>query len=203
MNDIGRNDPCPCGSGIKYKKCCMPGTASDSVTSEEVAGIRASAYKHMSDEKWSEAIALFKSILDATAYSSNKANRKEISAAISPKNYLNQPTTVVEQVLTGRFADGLGKVRNEPDRIDFDPFPWHSMAVWILTQMKRWGYVEGDINYKQIAEQVYLATDAADVMKSMGQTPPGSTYANYTIMGKEFDPTKPDEYISSFAIKRT
>jgi SWIM/SEC-C metal-binding protein len=21
---IGRNDPCPCGSGRKYKKCCMP-----------------------------------------------------------------------------------------------------------------------------------------------------------------------------------
>jgi hypothetical protein len=23
MSDIGRNDPCPCGSGKKYKKCCM------------------------------------------------------------------------------------------------------------------------------------------------------------------------------------
>ena len=21
---IGRNDPCPCGSGKKYKKCCYP-----------------------------------------------------------------------------------------------------------------------------------------------------------------------------------
>ena len=21
--DIGRNDPCPCGSGKKYKNCCM------------------------------------------------------------------------------------------------------------------------------------------------------------------------------------
>jgi mRNA-degrading endonuclease toxin of MazEF toxin-antitoxin module len=21
---IGRNDPCPCGSEIKYKKCCLP-----------------------------------------------------------------------------------------------------------------------------------------------------------------------------------
>ena len=21
--DIGRNDPCPCGSGKKYKKCCQ------------------------------------------------------------------------------------------------------------------------------------------------------------------------------------
>ncbi|RLD63238.1 MAG: hypothetical protein DRI84_09935 [Bacteroidetes bacterium] len=20
---VGRNDPCPCGSGKKYKKCCM------------------------------------------------------------------------------------------------------------------------------------------------------------------------------------
>jgi len=23
--DIGRNDLCPCGSGKKYKKCCMKG----------------------------------------------------------------------------------------------------------------------------------------------------------------------------------
>ena len=23
MAKIGRNDPCPCGSGNKYKKCCM------------------------------------------------------------------------------------------------------------------------------------------------------------------------------------
>ena len=22
-NRVGRNDPCPCGSGKKYKKCCM------------------------------------------------------------------------------------------------------------------------------------------------------------------------------------
>ena len=26
MRDVGRNDPCPCGSGKKYKKCCL-GTA--------------------------------------------------------------------------------------------------------------------------------------------------------------------------------
>jgi hypothetical protein len=24
MTDIGRNNPCPCGSGLKYKKCCLP-----------------------------------------------------------------------------------------------------------------------------------------------------------------------------------
>ena len=24
MNKTGRNDPCPCGSGDKYKRCCLP-----------------------------------------------------------------------------------------------------------------------------------------------------------------------------------
>ncbi len=24
MRDVGRNDPCPCGSGRKFKKCCLP-----------------------------------------------------------------------------------------------------------------------------------------------------------------------------------
>lgn len=148
-------------------------------------------------------LALFKSILDATAYSQDLSNRPEISEAISPKNYLNQPTTVVQQVLTGRFADGLGKVRNEPTRIDFDPFPYHSFSVWILSQMKRWGYIEGDVDFKEISEQVYLATDAQAVMKEMGQTPPDITYKSHTIMGKTFDPAEPDAYIESFAIKRT
>ena len=147
--------------------------------------------------------ALFKSIVDATHFSSKAENRKDIAKAIAPKNYLNQPIPVLEQVLTGRFADGLGNVRDEPDRIDFDPFPWHSMAVWILTQMKRWGYIKGNVNYKQISEQVYLAADCGKLMKELGYEPPKKTYANYSIMGKTFDYTRPEEYIKSFAIKRT
>jgi nitrate/nitrite transport system substrate-binding protein len=76
-----------------------------------------------------------------------------IAKVIAPTAYLNQPETVIEQVLTGKFADGLGAVKNVPDRADFDPVPWYSMAVWMLTQMKRWGYVKGEVNYKDIAER--------------------------------------------------
>ncbi len=147
--------------------------------------------------------ALLRAIIDATHYSSKPENRKEISAAIAPKNYLNQPVPVIQQVLTGRYADGLGEVKNVPDRIDFDPFPWHSMAVWILTQMKRWGYIKGDVDYNKIAEQVYLASDAAKIMKELGYAPPNKTYENYTIMGKPFDHTQPEAYIESFKIRRT
>jgi len=147
--------------------------------------------------------ALMKAIVDATAYSQKAENRLEISKAIAPKNYLNQPEAVIAQVLTGRYADGLGNVKNDPKRIDFDPFPWHSMGVWILTQMKRWGYIEGNIDYKAIAEEVYLAADASRIMKDLGYDAPDHTYEKYTIMGKEFDPDKAEEYVNSFAIKRT
>jgi nitrate/nitrite transport system substrate-binding protein len=146
--------------------------------------------------------ALLKSIIDATQYASNPDNRKEISAAIAPTNYLNQPVEVIEQVLTGTYADGLGEVKQVPDRIDFDPFPWHSMGVWILTQMKRWGYIEGDIDYKAVAEQVYLAADARKIMTDLGYDAPAESYKSHVIMGKTFDPAMPEDYVSSFAIKK-
>jgi nitrate/nitrite transport system substrate-binding protein len=113
------------------------------------------------------------------------------------------PETVLEQILTGTFADGLGQVRKDPTRVDFDPFPWQSFAIWILTQMKRWGQIKGDVNYKAIAEQVYLATDTTRLMKEAGLTPPTSTMKTFSVMGKPFDPEKPEDYLASFKIKRS
>jgi nitrate/nitrite transport system substrate-binding protein len=146
--------------------------------------------------------ALLKAIIDATAFAARQENRKQIAAAIAPANYLNQPETVLEQILTGTFADGLGNVRTDPGRIDFDPFPWESFAIWILTQMKRWGQVKGDVDYAGIAKEVYLATDTAKLMQEVGLTPPATASKAFKVMGKEFDPSKPEDYIKSFAIKR-
>ncbi|TAL10861.1 MAG: nitrate ABC transporter substrate-binding protein [Nitrospirae bacterium] len=147
--------------------------------------------------------ALLKAVIDATEHAADKSNRKAIAKAIAPKNYLNQPEEVLEQILTGEFPDGLGNIRKVPDRIDFDPFPWHSMAIWILTQMKRWGYVKGDVNYKKIAEEVYLTSSCREVMQAMGHKPPKDNLKKHKFAdGKVFDPEKPEEYIKSFAIRR-
>jgi nitrate/nitrite transport system substrate-binding protein len=146
--------------------------------------------------------ALIRAIVDATAYASKAENRKEIAETIAPAAYLNAPVTVIEQSLTGTYADGLGNIKRDPKRVDFDPFPWHSFAVWMLTQMKRWGQIKGDVDYKTVAEQVFLATDTAKLMTEMGLTPPPSSYKSFSVMGKTFDPAKPDEYVESFAIKR-
>jgi nitrate/nitrite transport system substrate-binding protein len=68
--------------------------------------------------------------------------------------------------------------------------------------MKRWGQIKGDVDYKQVAEQVYLATDTSKVMTEMGLTPPGSAYKSFSIMGKTFDPAKPEDYLNGFKIRK-
>ncbi|MFG1400944.1 CmpA/NrtA family ABC transporter substrate-binding protein [Xanthobacter sediminis] len=147
--------------------------------------------------------ALLRAIVDATGYASKAENRKAIAEAIAPAAYLNAPPIVLEQVLVGKYANGLGQIKDDPNRIDFDPFPWESFAVWMLTQMKRWGQVKGEVDYQGIANRVFLATDAAKVMKEMGLTPPTATTKSFSVMGKVFDPAQPEQYLASFAIKRS
>jgi hypothetical protein len=36
MEKVGRNDPCPCGSGIKFKKCCESKAAKKSIGAAQV-----------------------------------------------------------------------------------------------------------------------------------------------------------------------
>ncbi|TCT08046.1 CmpA/NrtA family ABC transporter substrate-binding protein [Aquabacter spiritensis] len=146
--------------------------------------------------------AVTKAIIDATGYAQKAENRKQIAEAIAPANYLNQPQIVLEQILTGTFADGLGKIEKDPNRIAFDPFPYNAFAIWILTQMKRWGQVKGDVDYAGIAKKVYLETQTGALMKELGQTPP-TAQKTIVVMGKPFDPAKPEEYVASFAIKRS
>ena len=149
--------------------------------------------------------ALVRAIVDATQYAHDPGHRKEIARAIAPRNFLNQPVEVVEQVLTGTFPDGLGNTRTVADRIDFDPFPYQSMAIWILTQMKRWGYVKSDVDYKKIAAEVYTATSTREVMKSLGYKAPSQNATKHTfVLGKTkiFDPDRPEDYVKSFAIRK-
>jgi nitrate/nitrite transport system substrate-binding protein len=146
--------------------------------------------------------ALFRAVLTAANMANQPKDRELIARIIAPTQYLNQPETVLTQVLTGKFADGLGGIKTVPDRAGFDPVPWQSMAVWMLTQMKRWGYVKGDVDYKGIAEKVFLLTDAKKFMAQVGMKPPEGAYKKFKVMGKEFDPAKADDYAKSFAINK-
>ncbi|BCO29691.1 hypothetical protein MIZ03_4615 [Rhodoferax lithotrophicus] len=144
--------------------------------------------------------ALYRAIISASVLASQPGSREQIVKAIAPAPYLNQPEELLTQIMTGRFDDGLGNSRNVPDRVLFDPIPWQSMAVWMLTQMKRWGYLKAEVNYQQIAEKVFMLTDAKKQMAMSGWRAPDGAYRKHRIMGKTFDPATPEDYLKGFVI---
>jgi nitrate/nitrite transport system substrate-binding protein len=141
--------------------------------------------------------AAFRAIIGASLHVSDPGSRAGMAKILSQPQYLNQPETVIDQVLTGRYADGLGNVKSVPRRIDFQPFPHYSYAVWLLTQMRRWNMIKEDIDYKAIASQVMLATDAKRLMEAAGGKAPAVGFRKERILGKEFDSSKPEEYMQS------
>jgi nitrate/nitrite transport system substrate-binding protein len=40
-------------------------------------------------------------------------------------------------------------------------------------------------------------------IQEMGLAPPTDTSKTFVVMGKIFDPSKPDDYVKSFSIKRS
>jgi len=54
MAKIGRNDPCPCGSGQKYKRCCLPrdeaAAAADRAAAPALDSDTAAPFEWVSDD---------------------------------------------------------------------------------------------------------------------------------------------------------
>ncbi len=142
-------------------------------------------------------MAFYRAIIAASLHVSDKNNRAGMAKVLAQPQYLNAPEIVVEQVITGRYADGLGSIKNDPGRIDYQPFPHYSAAIWLMTQLRRWNMLKEDVDYKKLAQQVMLATDAEKIMRDLGATPPAASFGKEMILGKEFDSSKPEEYLRS------
>ncbi len=66
MSKVGRNDPCPCGSGKKYKQCCMNKTTpgvQEKAQPLTVAQMTDMVYRYVRAERWDEAQPLVEKLL--------------------------------------------------------------------------------------------------------------------------------------------
>ena len=54
-----------------------------------------------------------------------------------------------------------------------------------------------------VAQQVFLATDAAKAMRELGMQVPASASRTHRIFGRDFDPAQAEAYLNSFAIRRS
>jgi two-component system, oxyanion-binding sensor len=173
--------------------------------------------------------ATVKALIEAAQWMDKPENRKEVVKIISAKSYVNAPTSVVDNSMTGTWL--YDKKEGPVQMPDFNVFfryaanyPWQSHAVWFLTQMVRWGQIDKAINFKKVAESVYLPDLYTAAAKELGVAVPTINYktegthaAPWTLdkatspikMGPDkffdgmtFDPNKPVEYLKGFAVNK-
>ena len=83
---VGRNDPCPCGSGKKYKKCCegKQQTTSSTVFHEEIENVLQTFYTNYPERK---DIREFIELVQAWAPKLEKKLHRELVEAVALDEY--------------------------------------------------------------------------------------------------------------------
>ncbi|GAC1534168.1 MAG: CmpA/NrtA family ABC transporter substrate-binding protein [Candidatus Velthaea sp.] len=139
---------------------------------------------------------LNKAIIDAAHFAHEATHRVDIAKAIATKEYLNQPEEVISAVLTGSVEDAHGKHLTVPDRVDFSPYPWHTYSYWIVTQLQRWGYIKGTVDYEGLSKDVFLTDVARDLAREVGFPTPPADFRSVSLMYDKFDPRYAGEYLA-------
>ena len=163
------------------------------------------------DENPNTTMALTTAILEATASAETPDGRVAFAESMAPANYLNQPVEILKQILTGVFPDGQGNIKSVPDRISFMPLPTQTMSTWVLSQLRRWNYIEADTDYASLASELVMTTTTRERMREMMDADPNLTFSDVdqdifapvTIQGREFAPENAQEFIDSQPFTRT
>ena len=79
---IGRNDPCHCGSGLKYKKCCS--AKDDAARSAELSAQAAARAQEAAARAEAEAAEAESEAGSAGEKTSKKASKPEAGSAAKP-----------------------------------------------------------------------------------------------------------------------
>jgi nitrate/nitrite transport system substrate-binding protein len=134
-------------------------------------------------------------------------NREEQANIVSAATYINCPPETILGRLQGKYMMGDGRKFKDPNYMIFSDrncnYPQAKYAKWWLTQLRRWGFVEGAPDYEGVAKQVMRSDIYEEAMKEIGYAHGGADTSAETLFdGVKFDPTADLEaYAASFAVK--
>ncbi|MDH4981685.1 CmpA/NrtA family ABC transporter substrate-binding protein [Hyphomicrobium sp. D-2] len=146
------------------------------------------------------------------------ANRVAAAAILSRREYVNVSEDILLRPLTGRLDSGLAeRPIVDEDAVVFHRdganFPWRSHAVWIITQMIRWGQAREPFDIMALAERVYRPDIYRAAVDALGVTVPESDFKDEGKVastslpqasffgGDEFDPAHALGYLKGVPIR--
>ena len=151
--------------------------------------------------------AVLKALHEASVWLDKMENREEQANIVSAATYINCPPEAILGRLQGKYNMGDGRKFKDPNYMIFSDrncnFPQAKYAKWWLTQLRRWGFVDGAPDYEGVAKQVMRSDIYEEAMKEIGYVHGGIDEKTETLFdGVTFDPkTDLEAYAASFAVK--
>jgi two-component system, oxyanion-binding sensor len=154
---------------------------------EKVLGFRASFAEQSPDL----IDAMIRALVRSARWAGDPANHQELAALLAEPRYVNAPVEVIARVLSGDVKVALdGSTTRDTDYIVFDrhaaTFPWQSHALWLYSQMVRWGQTPHDAQRAEIARMTYRPDIYRRAVKGMGLPLPS---ASMKVEGALTEPT--------------
>jgi NitT/TauT family transport system ATP-binding protein len=167
--------------------------------------------------------ALLRAIYRAALWCATPANHEELASILASPSYVDRPAEWMLPALTGNIRANVGVVVRVEDffvsHAKAATFPWKSHALWLYTQMVRWGQIEHDKAHEAIARDTYRPDIYRAALRPLGVALPGANAkvegalkvatavgsAGASLIlgpdgffdGEIFDPDRIDAYIAS------
>ncbi|WP_407279793.1 CmpA/NrtA family ABC transporter substrate-binding protein [Aromatoleum evansii] len=152
--------------------------------------------------------ALTAAILEAGRWiDSSLPNRRTTAETVAQKSYINTDMDVILERMLGRYSNGLGKSWDDPNYMKFYSdgavnFPYLSDGMWFLTQHRRWGLLDKDVDYLAVAKQI----NRIDIYKQAATAakvplPKSEMRSHKLIDGVVWDGKDPAKYAGSFKVR--
>lgn len=161
---------------------------------------------------------LVRAIATAGRWLDEPENRREAARILSRPEYVGVSEEILLRPLTGALVRGGRQTdRPDPDLVVFDRsfanFPWRSHAMWLMTQMIRWGQIREPFDLRALAERVYRtdlyreALSGSDVAvppsDSKREGPGSGDGATAFFGGGAFDPDASLAYLRRLEIRNS
>ena len=172
---------------------------------EKVLGVR----KSWADQEQSKLFALIQTLHKSAKWLRDEANLLQAAKLMAKAEYVDISQELILRALTGQLVLQKPSEVREYDNFlefydDYANFPFHSHAIWLMTQMVRWGQLSGETPIRDIARKVYrpdlyreaLKDIAVDMPNNDLQIEDASINQNF-FGGSSFNANKVSDYIAS------
>lgn len=152
--------------------------------------------------------ALIMALLTAAQWLDRPENRDEAVHILAMPEHIGVDAALIRRALAGSLIRHPGgEPGDDAGFIVFHcydaNFPWVSHAIWLLTQMLRWGQIGRPLDITAIAGQVYRPDLYRQAAHALGLSVPADDMkVEGRLFGDEhFDPMRAGAYLDSFAIR--